>query len=225
MAAIDRDYWLEFAKDGVSKSIINREQAAEKLDNFLSWIWGIYTSIFALASLFNFLSSDLLQLIFVVQPILIIMLARFFCTLVAMPSTNDDKNKLADPNDVASIIDSFIVIVEHKKKKLRLAIIFTFISITSISLALIGYNVFNPDKQLKQEIQTMKFKKDLHDQLIVPEKYQQSLNDSIQSINEYYSLQLQNLIKKKKLDYIENINAKCLDSLKLFENIVSIKDH
>ena len=34
MAGIDRDYWLDFAKDGVSNSIQNREKAAEKIDTF-----------------------------------------------------------------------------------------------------------------------------------------------------------------------------------------------
>ena len=29
MAGIDRDYWLEFAKDGISKSIENREKSAQ----------------------------------------------------------------------------------------------------------------------------------------------------------------------------------------------------
>jgi hypothetical protein len=214
MSAIDRDYWLDFAKDGVSKSIENREKAAEKLDTFLIWVWGIYTSVFALASLFNYMSTNIYQLIFVAQPILIIMLSRFFCTMVAMPSTNNDNKMLADPNDVASIIDSFKLIVKHKKRKLRIAIIFTFISIISISIALVGYNSFDPDKQIKRDIQTAKLNKDLHDKLIVPIKMQQSLNDSIKTINEYYDLQIQNLLKKQKLQYIENQGQKCLDTLK-----------
>ena len=216
MAAIDRDYWLDYAKDGISKSIESRDKAAEKLDTFLTWVWGIYTSVFALASLFNYVSTNICQLIFVAQPILIIMLSRFFCTMVTMPYTNNDDNMLADPNDVASIIDSFKLIVKHKKNKLRTAIIFTFISIISISLALVGYNFFDSDKQLKREIQTAKLNKDLRDQLIVPIKVQQSLNDSIKTINDFYDLQMQNEIKKQKLNCMQNNNQKCSDTIKKY---------
>jgi len=216
MAGIDRDYWLEFAKDGVSKSIESREKAADKLDTFLVWIWGIYTSVFALASLFNFLSGNICQLILVAQPILIVMLSRFFCAMVSMPSTNNDSNR-ADANDVASIIDSFQIIVNDKRKKLRRAIFFTVISIISISAALVSYNFFDPNKQLKDEIQTAKLKKDLHDQFIVPPKPQILVNDSIKSINDNLELQSQNIIQATKLKCIKNNDPKCLKTIKNFE--------
>ena len=217
MAGLDRDYWLDFAKEGVSKSIESREKGAEKLDSFLMWIWGIYTSVFTLASLLNYVSTNIYQLIFVAQPILIIMLSRFFCAMVSMPSTNNDENMLADTNDVASIIDSFKIIVASKKKKLLIAKISTIVSIISICAALVGYNYFDPDKQLKREIQTTKLQKELHDQSVLPVKAQQSLNDSLKVINDFYDLQMQNSIKKKKLKCIENNDQKCLDTLKTLE--------
>ncbi len=217
MAGIDRDYWLDFAKDGVTKSIESREKAADKLDTFLTWVWGIYTTVFALASLLNYVSTNICQLIFVAQPILIIMLSRYFCTMVSMPSTNNDDESLADPNDVASIIDGFKIIVDNKKKKLGVAKIFTLISIISLSVALVGYNFYDPDKQLKREIQLTKLQKDLNNQKIIPLKLQQSENDSIKIDNEFYDLQLQNLLKKKKINCFRNNDLKYYDTLKNFE--------
>lgn len=217
MAGIDRDYWLEFAKNGVSQSIGNREKAAEKLDTFLTWIWGIYTSVFALASLFNFVSSNVWQLIWVAQPILIIMLARYFCTIVSMPSSNDDDKISADPNDVASIIDSFILIVKDKKKKLQVAKLFTLISIISITTALVGYNYCDPDKLIKQKIQTLKLEKDLNSQKIIKVKSQQILNDSLKSVNDFYDFKMQNILKKRKLECIKKNDIKCLNNIKLLE--------
>lgn len=161
MTGIDRDYWLDFAKEGVANSIQNREKSAEKLDTFLSWIWGIYTSIFALGTLFNVIGSNILQLFWVAQPILIIMLARYFCTIVSMPSSNNDERFSADPNNVASIIDSYKFIVNHKKFKLKIAKLFTLISIISLSASLVGYNYCDPDKALKQELKTKQFQKDI----------------------------------------------------------------
>ena len=217
MAGIDRDYWLEFAKDGISKSIENREKSADKLDTFLTWIWGIYTSVFALASLFNFVSSDIWQLIWVGQPILIIMLARYFCTIVSMPSSNNDANISADPNDVASIIDSFKLIVEDKRKKLDIAKLFTLVSILSITTALIGYNYFDPNKELKIELQLLKLKKEIDGQELSKVKLQQYINDSMKSSNDFYDYQIQNVVKTKKLNYIKTNNFKGLDTLKRFE--------
>jgi len=217
MAGIDRDYWLDFAKDGVSQSIGNREKAAEKLDTFLTWIWGIYTSVFALASLFNFVSSNIWQLIWVAQPILIIMLARYFCTIVSMPSTNNDEKISADPNDVASIIDSFKLIVQDKKKKLEVAKFFTLISILSLTASLVGYNYYDPNKAIKQELQTKKLQKEISTQEVVKTKAQQSINDSIKSINDYYDYQIQNILKQRKLNCIKTNDSRCLDSLKLLD--------
>ena len=213
MAVIDRDYWLEFAKNGVSNSIASRENAAEKLDSFLTWIWSIYTGVFALASLFSFVSSDIWQLIWVAQPVLVIMLARYFCTIVSMPSANNDAQTSADPNDVASIIDSFILIVADKKKKLKVAKIFTLISICSLTAALVGYNYCDPNKELKQDIQIQKLKKELNENDVAKVNPQTAINDSIEALNKYYDHRIEYLIKQKKLECVEKGDAKCLDSL------------
>jgi len=216
MAGIDRDYWLDFAKAGVSNSIESREKAADKLDSFLGWTWLIYTSIFALGSLLNFVSSNFWQLVWLAQPILIIMLSRFVCAIVSIPSSSNDDDLRADPNDVASIINSFQVIVEDKRRKLNIAKIFSFISILSITAALIGYNYCDPDKELKMHIQTLKLKKDLSSQEIIKPKQQSEINDSIKLVNDYLDLQIQNIIKEKKIEYIKKGNINGLDSLKLF---------
>ncbi|MFT3908257.1 MAG: hypothetical protein QM737_02430 [Ferruginibacter sp.] len=216
MAGIDRDYWLDFAKDSISKSIQRREDAATKLDEFLSWIWGIYTSIFALSSLLGYINNSMAQLIAVSQPILVIMLARFSCKLVLMPSVSDGVN--ADPNVVTEIIEGFSIIVADKKRKLKNAITATFISIFSICIALIGYNLLDTHKEIKQEIQLMKLKKELHDQAITPVKSQQSINDSIRLINEYYDAIILKELKMRKFDCIKTNNKPCLDSLKNLNN-------
>jgi len=215
MPGIDRDHWLDFAKDNVSKSIQRREDAATKLDDFLSWLWGIYTSIFALASLLGFMSNSLELLISVSQPILIIMLARFTCKMVLMPSINDSAN--ADPNVVPEIIESFMIMVADKKKKLRMAIFGTIVSVISICFALIGYNVFDSNKEIKQKIQKEALKKELNDKTVKTIKAQQTINDSVKLENESYDLRMQNELKQRKLDCILSNNQKCVDTLKALE--------
>jgi hypothetical protein len=218
MAGIDRDYWLEFAKEEVTNSIANRERSAEKLDLFLAWVWGIYTSIFVLASFLNLLSSNIWQLISVAQPILIIMLARFYCTIVSMPSTNDDQSVSADPNDVASIIDGFKLIVKDKKRKLRYAKLLSLLSIFSLTASLIGYNYFDSTKAIKYEFQVKKLKKDINSQEIVVISDLEKINDSIELATKNINFQILNKIKKKELDCILNENFDCLDSLKILKD-------
>ena len=122
-----------------------------------------------------------------------------------------------DANNVNDIIIGYKKLVDYKKKKLKVAIVFSVLSIISICIGIIGYNVKDPNKKLKEEIQIAKMKKDLHDQIIIPKKPQQILNDSIKSINDYYDVQIENILKKQKLNCIENKDKKCLDSIKLFE--------
>jgi hypothetical protein len=215
-AGIDIDYWLNFAKVRVTQNIENIEKDADKLDTILIWTWGIYISIFALASIFDFLSSNIWQLIFVALPIFIIMLSRYLCTMVSLPSPKTDKIS-ANPNDVPSIVDSYNFIITDKKKKLKVAQIFTLISIFSIMIALVSYNYLDPNKDIKKEIKIMKLKKDLSNQEIVKVKAQQNINDSINSFNEYYSYQIQNILLQRKLKCIENDDTTCFKALKLFE--------
>ena len=203
MACIDRDFWLDFAKESIVKAIETREKAADKLDTFLMWLWGIYTGIFTLASLLNYVSSDVWQLIFVAPPVLIIMISRFFCLVVAIPGTQSGKNAYADPNVVASIIDSYQITVEKKRKQLLVAKIAAFISILSICLALFGYNYFDPDKSIKQKIQAAKLNKELKGEISVPVRSQQNINDSLRLMNEYYDLQFQIITKQNQIKSIQ----------------------
>lgn len=216
MAGIDRDYWLNFAKERVTNGIESRDNAADKLDVFLGWIWVVYTTIFAVGSLLDSISSNILQLIWLAQPIVIIMLSRLYCTLVSLPNTSSEQSLSADPNNVPSIIDSFKFIVNEKRKKLRNAKILSVISTISIAVSLVGYNSCDQDKAIKQEIQTAKLKKDLIAQQ--QQKEQQIINDSIKLVNDFYAFQAQNIVKKRLLDCIKNNREGCDQIMKLLQD-------
>jgi len=155
MAGITREYWLEYAKSNVTGSIESRVKAGERLDTFLSWVWSIYTGIFALGMMLQYLVCSPGRLIILAQPILVIMFARFFCVYVGMPGSS-----AADPNAVEEIIKAHVEITSKKMRRLKVAIIATVISILSICVALVGYNLMDPDLSLKRELTTLKLKKD-----------------------------------------------------------------
>ena len=156
---IDDEFWLKYSKDGISKNLESKEKAAARLDTLLISIWGVYTSIFALANLFNFVSSNIWQLIWISQPILIVMLAKFLCTLVLIPRC--DNQDIAYINDVASIIESYKKMISNAKRELKMAIWATLISIISVIVAIVGYNQCDPNKKIKEELQTLKIEKEI----------------------------------------------------------------
>jgi len=156
---IDDEFWLKYSKDGISKNLESKEKAAARLDTLLISIWGVYTSIFALANLFNFVSSNIWQLIWISQPILIVMLAKLLCTLVLIPRC--DNQDIAYINDVASIIESYKKMISNAKRELKMAIWATLISIISVIVAIVGYNQCDPNKKIKEELQTLKIEKEI----------------------------------------------------------------
>lgn len=198
MAGIDNDYWIEFGKERITKAIESREKAAEKLDTFLLWIWGIYTSLFALASFFDFLSGDLKQLLFAGQPILIIIISRFFCLLVSMPTSVN-----ADPAVAQEIISGFQEIVIKRKKRLSIAVSFTFVSILSLFIALVGYNYYDPNKNVKLGLQRAKLEKELNEKRVVAPDPTLATIDSLKKINELQDLKFQYEFRKRKLEYLK----------------------
>jgi len=157
--AIDDEFWLKYQKDGITKSLASKEKAAARLDTILVSIWAIYTGIFATANLLNLVGSNFCQLIWVSQPILIIMLAKLLCNLVLTPSC-DDKD-IAYINDVASIIESYKKMISNAKKDLKVAIGSTLISILSIILAIVGYNQCDPNKKINEELKTLNIEKSI----------------------------------------------------------------
>lgn len=210
---IDDEFWLKMAADRISNSITSRETAADKLDTFLEWIWGIYTSIFALASFFDAISSNIWQLIWVAQPILILMVARYCCHSVSLPSMDKKGEFNVVPDNVPAIMDTFKLIVQNKKSKLRVARFFTLVSIFSLMASLIGYNYCNPEKDLKQQIKIAILEKDLYTNKPAVANKQSTVNDSIKLINAYLDAQIQNITKEKKLKCIRQDNGKCADSI------------
>ncbi len=207
MAGIDRDYWLEYAKDGVSKSIESREKAADRLDTFLLWVWGIYTTIFVLGSILEFLSTDFWQLVICAQPILVIMLGRFACNMVSMPTSIN-----ADPAVVAEIIDGHTNIVLARKKRLSFAILMTLLSIFSLFVALIGYNALDPQKQLKAELQKQKLLRAVNTETVAPVGVSKKILDSLTLRNQILEQEIKAIIKNKKQEDLKKRKVR-LDTL------------
>lgn len=207
--AIDDEFWLKYQKDGINKSLASKEKAAARLDTILVSIWAIYTGIFATANLLNLVSYNVCQLIWVSQPILVIMLAKLLCNLVLIPSC-DDKD-IAYINDVASIIESYKKMISNAKNDLKVAIVATLISIFSIIFAIVGYNQCDPNKKINEKLKTLNIeksivttKKDINTLKIDIDKAniaQKKWNDSINAIKANTIYNNAKILKANKNSY------------------------
>lgn len=178
---IKDDFWLDFAENSIAKSIESREKAAEKLDTYVTFLWTLYTGIFTTAVITDLLDASTVQLIWAALPIPVLLISKFLCTLVPMPSTLHNSKLYADPNNVSSIIDAFKNIVKIKRNKLLRAQISTFVGIMCIPGALIGYNAHS--EVAKAAIKDQKNRIKIHEQkmdfnLALGEKRLKELNDN-----------------------------------------------
>jgi hypothetical protein len=159
--AVNDNDWFDYARKTIFNSNENLEKAAGKLDTFLAVLWSVYTAMFALGTLFNFLNSSGWQLILLALPVLSMMIARYFCVEVSMPSlfykskgkTSGNGNDEFKPDDAKSIISSYKQVDARKRKNLKWANNFTLVSILFITAGLLLYNYFSCHILIKPHIQ------------------------------------------------------------------------
>jgi hypothetical protein len=130
---IDGPFWLKFAREHVLRAISERDEAAGKLDTLLTWVWGAYTTFFSAAVFVRRLTDDLRVSLFIALPMLVIPVAKFFCTEVQLPISTSFY-----PNIPQSIqTDLYVKVIERKTRLLRGAKIWAGISVFLIGASLI----------------------------------------------------------------------------------------
>ncbi len=134
---IDDAYWLKFAKDHVTNAIKMRDEAADKLDNFLTAVWALYTTAFTTAVLIGIITEKPFLKFLMALPVIIIPIAKFFCIQVQLPVLVNFY-----PNMPTSIEqDGYAKIVRRKSYYIKLATAFSFLSALSIGIALFVFKM------------------------------------------------------------------------------------
>lgn len=206
MPGTDTDFWLEYAKSKITAGVEARDKAAEKLDTFLALVWGIYIAVFALGSFFDLVTDNTSQLITLLLPIIVIMVARYACTSVLMPVDSVE----IDPSIVTEIISGYDQVVRIKSRRLNVARFWTFVSIFSLVTALYGYNYFDTQKELKGKLQVEKLKKSLKEQDIITNEEP----DTLKRRNSILESEINILINRRKKACLQGNNDSCLIKLK-----------
>ena len=135
---VDDQFWLDYAGDLVKTAVDRRDQAADKLQAYVAWLWPIFTASTALGFAFGKLKADywLVGLIVVAQVSLI--LGYGACVLVRLPV---DTSIVAGSPEV--IMSAYTRTVESKRIRLRWALGVVVVGVILMSVSL-GYASLNP---------------------------------------------------------------------------------
>jgi hypothetical protein len=141
---IDDAYWLKFAKDHVTSAITTRDDAANKLDGFLTVVWGLYTTAFTTAILLGAVTDSQMLRLIMALPVIIIPIAKFLCIQVQLPVSVN-----FFPNIPSSIEQQgYATIIRRKNAYMKLATIVSFLSALSIGLALFVFKMNDSKKPI-----------------------------------------------------------------------------
>jgi hypothetical protein len=148
---IDDAYWLKFAKDHITSAIDQRDAAAKKIQDYLYIIWGLYTTVFALATAFTVLPVSHTSKIIMALPVMVIPIANWCCVMAQLPPSVAFYPNI--PTDIEQ--NCYAAIVKYKTKWLFWSKLVSLLSAILIGLSIYLYKLQpDPSKNKGQSAQT-----------------------------------------------------------------------
>ena len=129
---VDDAFWLKYAKDHTEKATDLVNSGADKLDSFLTWAWGIYTTVFTAAIILNQVSDSASSRIIMALPVIIIPIAKFLCIRVQLPVFAKYFPDIPD----SIVQDLYSAVINKKHKLFNWAIGIAILGILNIALSL-----------------------------------------------------------------------------------------
>ncbi|MFT6923162.1 MAG: hypothetical protein ACJA1C_002172 [Crocinitomicaceae bacterium] len=124
-------FWLEYGKSSIEKSISSVNESASKLETITKWFWTTYTTFFTIGISTDSIDAPILVLILLSLPIILLIMTYWFCVLAQMPVNSRFNPKI--PSRIRKAYNNGVII---KKKRLRWALAATFMSALSLCTAL-----------------------------------------------------------------------------------------
>lgn len=138
MEIVDDQYWLEYAKKTIEKSITTRNEAAAKLESMTLWFWGLYTASFTIGVSINLIDAPIWVLVLLASPVVFLILTYWFCVLAQFPVTAE-----FDPTIPYEIKEGYNQGLFVKKRRFNWALFFTFVSALLLGSALFSLSFVN----------------------------------------------------------------------------------
>ncbi len=129
---VDDQFWFNWSGTLVNDSIGNIENSANKLQNFMLWLWGAYTAYSAAYLGFKEINYSIPIAIFTVLASISIIIVYFFTVKMQMPvyDTFDPRS----PDEIKEVYKSKLQV---KKDNLKTTIKISFVSLSLVVLSLL----------------------------------------------------------------------------------------
>jgi hypothetical protein len=128
---VDDQFWLDYAGDMVKGAVDRRDQAADKLQAYVAWLWPIFTAGTSLGFAFAKLNTDWYVVLLVVVTQIGLLVAYGLCVLVRMPV--DSSIVTSSPE---TIMAAYSRTVYQKRKRLHVALVATGLGVALMGFAL-----------------------------------------------------------------------------------------
>lgn len=136
------EFWLGYGAEMIRSAIDRRDQAADKLQAYVAWLWSIFTAATTLGFSFAKLGTTLPVIALVVATQVALIIAYGLCTRVRLPV---DTAIVA--NSPETIVAAYRCTVAEKRKRLRKAFVATSVSVALVGVALAVASVCAPSSK------------------------------------------------------------------------------
>lgn len=136
---IDDQFWFELSEQLVRDTQQGAAEAAEKLQRFVEWLWGIYTGGAVIGLTLSPQSFSRLQLIFIALGSFALVLVYWCAVYVQLPVTVE-----FDPRSPTEIKSAYKFAVEKKNRRLRWTILFSALAAILMTFGLVWDKLSTP---------------------------------------------------------------------------------
>lgn len=138
---IDNRYWFAYSETLVGKAQESRDQAAEKLQKLVAWLWGIYTAGAAVGFALSGKTLSLWPTV-VIAAASAFLIAVYWCTIwVQVPVVAK-----FDPRSPGDIREAYNACVVAKNRRLKITLFLSVLAAFMVSLALLVASVSQGQK-------------------------------------------------------------------------------
>jgi len=139
-------FWLLYGKTAIEKSINSRNEAAEKLEKMVLWLWAIYTASFTIGTTINAINAPTPVLILLSLPIITLIITYWMCTWTRMPIAAS-----FDPRIPSEIKEGYNKGLKVKIMRFRWTLFSTLISAITLSAALFSLSFVEKKNAVSME--------------------------------------------------------------------------
>jgi len=136
---VDDQYWFTFSEQLVGKSVPTLDENAGRIQSLVIWLWGIYTASAAVGFV---LASQKLPPIasgLIALPSVLLILVYWGSVWV-----QSCVSVSFDPRSPTEIRRAYARVVEVKRKRLNITLLFAFLAATSVGTALVAASMTKP---------------------------------------------------------------------------------